>query len=267
MDKYRAIPEGYQTVGEVAKLMKTTVRTLQYYDREGLLKPGIFSDGGRRLYSDKDIIKLHQILSLKYLGFSLEEIKDQLISLETPNEVAENLAKQELAVKKQIEQLNEVAEALGKLKQETLAMDEVNFRKYADIISMLQLKNENFWVVKNFDDKLMDHIRGRFDEQSGDELLERFTKILDQTIVAKEKDIQPESDEGQRIVRDWWGVVMEFTGGDLSLVPELIKFAQNRDGWNPDWSAKMDKIEEFIAKGMEIFFSDPANQAILGEIQ
>ena len=60
MDKYRAIPEGYMTVGEVAKKMGVTVRTLQYYDREGLFSPSAISEGGRRLYTDKDIIKLHQ---------------------------------------------------------------------------------------------------------------------------------------------------------------------------------------------------------------
>lgn len=57
------------TIGEAAKLMRTTVRTLQYYDKKGLLKPSYFSNGGRRLYNAKDIIRLHQILSFKYLGF------------------------------------------------------------------------------------------------------------------------------------------------------------------------------------------------------
>lgn len=46
MDRYRAIPEGYMTVGEVAKKMGVSVRTLQYYDREGLLSPSAESDGG-----------------------------------------------------------------------------------------------------------------------------------------------------------------------------------------------------------------------------
>ncbi|MHB8066208.1 MAG: MerR family DNA-binding transcriptional regulator, partial [Ruminiclostridium sp.] len=39
MEKYKATPEGYMTVGEVAKKMGVTVRTLQYYDKEGLLLP------------------------------------------------------------------------------------------------------------------------------------------------------------------------------------------------------------------------------------
>ena len=64
MTKYRAIPQGFMTVGEVAKKMGVTVRTLQYYDKEGLLSPSAESEGGRRLYTDKDLVMLHQIISL-----------------------------------------------------------------------------------------------------------------------------------------------------------------------------------------------------------
>ena len=57
----RAIPEGYMTVGEVAEKMGISVRTLQYYDREGLIPPSALSEGGRRLYTDRDLVQLHQI--------------------------------------------------------------------------------------------------------------------------------------------------------------------------------------------------------------
>ena len=80
MENQRAIPQGYMTTGELAKRMGVTVRTLQHYDREGLLAPSCISEGGRRLYMNKDVVKLHQILSLKHLGFSLSDIKSRLIS-------------------------------------------------------------------------------------------------------------------------------------------------------------------------------------------
>ena len=86
MEKHKAIPQGYMTVGEVAKKMGVTVRTLQYYDKEGLLSPSAESEGGRRLYTDKDLVTLHQIMSLKSLGFSLDDIKQRLIYLETPEQ-------------------------------------------------------------------------------------------------------------------------------------------------------------------------------------
>ena len=94
MAKHRAIPKGYMTVGEVAKKIGVTVRTLQYYDKEGLLSPSAESEGGRRLYTDKDLVILHQIISLKSLGFSLDDIKHRLISLETPTDVANALTEQ-----------------------------------------------------------------------------------------------------------------------------------------------------------------------------
>ena len=56
VDRYRAIPQGYMTAGAAAKKMGVTVRTLQHYDREGLLPPSAISEGGRRLYTDKDMI-------------------------------------------------------------------------------------------------------------------------------------------------------------------------------------------------------------------
>ena len=46
MEKYKAVPQGYLTVGEVAKRMDMTVRTLQHYDKEGLLSPSALSEGG-----------------------------------------------------------------------------------------------------------------------------------------------------------------------------------------------------------------------------
>ena len=95
------------TVGEVAKKMKVTVRTLQHYDKEGLLAPSAFSEGGRRLYTDKDLVRLHQILALKQLGFSLEAIKSKLSPLDTPDEVAEALEQQASAIREKISDLTE----------------------------------------------------------------------------------------------------------------------------------------------------------------
>lgn len=71
MEKQKAIPEGFMAIGEAAKKLGVTVRTLQHYDKEGLLSPSAVSSGGRRLYTNKDLVMVHQILSLKHLGFSL----------------------------------------------------------------------------------------------------------------------------------------------------------------------------------------------------
>ena len=100
------------SVGELAQKMGTTVRTLQYYDKENLLKPAALSEGGRRLYTYKDMVKLHQIMSLKYLGFSLEDIKNRLMHLDTPEEVLSILGEQAQILRENITKLNEALSAI-----------------------------------------------------------------------------------------------------------------------------------------------------------
>ncbi|MEK8126659.1 MerR family transcriptional regulator [Paenibacillus filicis] len=64
----------YYTIGSFAKRTSTTERTLRYYDRKGLLKPSAYNEQGHRIYTDEDLFRLHQILNLKYLDYSLDEI-------------------------------------------------------------------------------------------------------------------------------------------------------------------------------------------------
>lgn len=61
MGKYRAIPEGFMTIGKVAQKIGVTVRTLQYYDKERLFTPFAKSESGRRLYTDRDLVMLSQL--------------------------------------------------------------------------------------------------------------------------------------------------------------------------------------------------------------
>ena len=182
MAKFRAIPEGFMTVGEVAKKMGVTVRTLQYYDKEELLSPSAKSEGGRRLYTDKDLVMLHQIISLKSLGFSLKDIKGRLNSLKTPAEVANALTEQADDIRQKIEQLQTSLSEIEQLKVEVLQMQTVNFKKYADIIVNLQMKNESYSLIKRFDDDTLDHIRSRFDKKSGSDFLDRFNRLSDEIV-------------------------------------------------------------------------------------
>ena len=64
------------TVKEVSKLTGVSIRTLQYYDRIGLLRPASRTDSGYRLYDDTSLEKLQQILLFRELEFSLKEIQE-----------------------------------------------------------------------------------------------------------------------------------------------------------------------------------------------
>lgn len=244
------------TVGELAKVMNTTVRTLQYYDKEELLSPSVKSQGGRRLYTKKDMVQLHQILSLKYLGFSLEDIKHNLLSLDKPDDVVKVLSSQEQELKSQIEKLKEALSAVQSLKREVSLIHEVNFNKYADIIALLREKNDGYWVVKFFDDKTMEHIKDRFGEQPEVALsiFNKWKSICDEVVLLKEQKETPESEKGQELAKEMWSMVMDFTGGDLSMIPKLMEFNETKEGWSEEMKKKQLIADEFMEKALEIYF-------------
>ncbi len=64
-----------KTVNEVSKLTGLSIRTLQYYDKIGLLKPASYTESGYRLYGDKELEVLQQIMLFRELEFPLKEIK------------------------------------------------------------------------------------------------------------------------------------------------------------------------------------------------
>jgi MerR family transcriptional regulator, thiopeptide resistance regulator len=65
-------------IGELAKQTGISIRMLHYYDEIELLSPSQRTESGHRLYAEPDIIRLQQIMSLRQLGFSLEEIRECL---------------------------------------------------------------------------------------------------------------------------------------------------------------------------------------------
>ena len=254
MAKYRAIPDGYMTVGEVAKKMGTTVRTLQYYDKEGLLSPSAESEGGRRLYTDKDLVILHQILSLKSLGFSLNDIKRRLISLETPMDVANALTEQADNIRGKIEQLTASLTAIERLKAEVLQMQTVNFKMYADIIVNLQMKNSSYYLIKHFDDDTLDHIRNQFDRESSLNFMDRFNRLSDEIVQFQKENVLPESEKCQQVIKEYWGLIMEFTNGDMSMLSKLMEIG-NIDTATNAWEERQKIVNNYLEPALQVYFS------------
>ena len=107
------------TTGEIAKRCKISVRTVQFYDAKGLLKPTKLTEGGRRLYSEDDLNTMRLICMLKFLGLSLNSIKG-LLSSKSPQKVLtllldeqSQLLKQDIADKqKQLETISLIKERI-----------------------------------------------------------------------------------------------------------------------------------------------------------
>ncbi len=105
------------SIGEVAKMIGSKVRTVRYYDEIGLVKPTSYTEGGHRLYTTEDIWRLELTTTLRYLDFGIDEIS-QLISGELPVEKAldwqiESLATQVSALTNMISILRQAKQQQG----------------------------------------------------------------------------------------------------------------------------------------------------------
>jgi hypothetical protein len=70
----------------------------------------------------------------------------------------------------------------------------------------------------------------------------------------------PESEKGQEAAKEWWDMVMDFTGGDMSLLPALQKFNENKNDWRDEWKEKQSMADEFISKALGYYFSNQGMQ-------
>lgn len=127
----------YYQIKELSEITSLTVRTLQYYDEIGLLKPSKRSDAGYRLYSNDDLLLLQQIITLKYGGFSLGDIKN--IIQQADFDVLESLRQQTQALMKQAQNIHEAAKLLNYIANQVEANQTINWKSTAKIINILEM--------------------------------------------------------------------------------------------------------------------------------
>ena len=124
-----------KTVHEVSKLAGVSIRTLQYYDKIGLLHPAKYTESGYRLYDDTALEKLQQILLFRELQFSLKDIK---AIMDNPNFDRRKALEQQIALltlkKEHLKNLIDLArdiKDIGVNKMDFTAFDTSKIDEYA----------------------------------------------------------------------------------------------------------------------------------------
>ncbi|MCL2201753.1 MAG: MerR family transcriptional regulator [Oscillospiraceae bacterium] len=227
--------------------MGVTVRTMQYYDKIGLLLPSAQSEGGLRLYTNKEVVKLHQILSMKRLGFTLEEIKKWLPAQNTPGEVSDVLLRQAEELREKIRSMSEILAAIEKLNGEVLQTNNVDWAEYAEILSLLQAKSELYWAAKHLSDEVSVALTSISDE-TADSLIEKQNRLLEQAERLHKKGISPESAQGQEFAKGFWEVTTALVGDDLEVLLKLQVVAQEHG--DEKWKSK----QGFIGAALRFYF-------------
>ena len=124
---------------EFARVAGVTVRTLHHYDRIGLLKPSGYTSAGYRLYRKRDLVRLQQIVTLKFIGFPLIQIKD-LLNRNSFDLVTALNQQREIIVEKR-RQLDQAIKAIEKAESLLAANSEPDWDAFRNIIEVINMQN------------------------------------------------------------------------------------------------------------------------------
>ena len=138
--------DGYYSSGEFARMAHVTLRTVRYYDKQDILKPSLVTESGARVYTDEDFARLQQILLLKYLGFSLDDIREMTIGDSDYHFMLNSLNIQLRLVRDRIEQMQLVEKAIQDTAQMIKEQHTIDWSQMLNLIHLTgmekSLKNQ-----------------------------------------------------------------------------------------------------------------------------
>lgn len=135
------------TTGEVASLCGITVRTVQYYDKRGILVPSEISEGGRRLYSEDDVSQMRIICFLREIGIGIKEIGDFIDdpnSTEVMNLILEEQKKRLVSETREKEAQLKKIEELQRGLRNSIRLNDGNFKfdSIGDVVNVMKSKSK-----------------------------------------------------------------------------------------------------------------------------
>lgn len=238
-------------INEVAKLTGITVRTLHYYDEIGLLKPSETTESGYRIYDDKALEILQQILFFKELDFPLNEIREIILNPAFDKELALNNHK-ELLIKKR-----EHIDNLISLVDNSIKGDKKMSFKEFDMSEIENAKKKYATEVKERwgnTDAYAESIKktDKYNKEQWQQVNEESSVIFQ--AFCDNKDKAPDSEEVQALVKQWqdfitarfYNCTKEILSGLGLMYVNDERFTKNIDKFGKGTA-------EFMAKAIEIY--------------
>lgn len=130
----------YYTSGEFAKKAHVSIRTIRYYDQKNLLKPSTHTSAGARRYTDQDFVKLQQILLLKYLGFSLNDIREMTIGSGDKQLLLESLQIQKRLAQERLKEMKNIVSAIDSTSSTLQNNGKVDWSNMLDLLHLTSMK-------------------------------------------------------------------------------------------------------------------------------
>lgn len=238
-------------VKELSLATKVSVRTLHHYDKIGLLKPSIRLENNYRVYSEADLMKLQQILALKFFGFELARIKTLM---EEEINIFDHFRAQQQFLEQQVKTLQAASHSLEAILSESSPHKSVSWKTILKLIEEYQMTKElkYTWVTEVLNPTELkeyasfeQELETRFTAVEADASRQKWLELVKEIEANLDKD--PTSDwgveRGKRCM-DWVDSVFPrkyatlrktlwdkgFKGGHTDVPPEVVAWLDKAVG-------------------------------------
>lgn len=207
-------------IGDLAEKVGLSVRTLRYYEELGLLKPSERTDAGHRLYLEADIMRLQQIVSLRQLGLSLEEIKT---CLDKPDfSPVATLQTHVVKLREQIELQQQLVRLLEGITAMLQASENVSMGDFIRAIEVTQMVEDLFNRYYTPEQRqYLDQRREMLGDDAIAQVQQDWQDLFAEVREAMNDGIEPTDERVLTLAKRWCELIEGFTGGDSGIGQSL----------------------------------------------
>ena len=220
-------------IHQFAALAGVTVKALRHYDRMGLLKPQR-TESGYRAYSDADLVRLQQIVALKFIGLSLAQIRDLLQRRALP--LGEALRAQRAALHHRRHQLDRAIAAIERAQAAMASRDTSDAALLTQLIEVLSMPDVDV-LKKYFSDDAWERWRARHSTWPPEEWVALFRELQSAL------DEDPASPRAEALVVRYVALFEAEAQNDPNIRTALRKAAGDHESWRAFLQASMPDVD------------------------
>ncbi len=235
---------------EFAERAGVTVRTLHHYDRLGLLAPSGRTEAGYRLYGDRDLLRLEQILALKFIGFPLREIRR--LMRRDAKDLPGALRRQRTMILEKRRLLDLAAEAIQRAETAAASGEPADWAAIQKIIEVIHMQDNMEWAKKYYSEQALASLAERQVSAEVIEQAQRDWAVLIKDVEAALGD-DPAGPKAQALAARWRKLIAAFTGGNCEVQAGLNKLYADQTNW-PSTLKKpySDEVGAFMCQAMAV---------------
>jgi len=235
---------------EFAQLTGVTVRALHHYDRLGLLRPSRRTRAGYRLYGERDVARLEQIVALKFIGFSLKEIK-MIVDRDALDLTAMLRLQRETILRKR-RLLDSAVAAIERAELAINERGEADLETFKQIIEVMNMENNTNWMMQYYSEEARQKIEARAKDWTPEKQAKAsadWAALFKDVDAAIAEGVDPASERAQQLAARWDELIRGFTGGDPEIAAGLRKLYADQSNWPATFQKPFnDEHATFVSK-------------------